>query len=86
MTTTDEHKMSKTAELLQNVFDKDPNAIHALVTNRVPCNQLLVDDPFAIVTEALVVQENCLQIGTMGITSAVLAANGLPLIAYKLSD
>lgn len=33
--------MSKTVDALQAAFLADPNAIHALIVNRVPCNQML---------------------------------------------
>jgi len=31
--------MSKASEILQRAFEADPNAMHALTVNRIPCNQ-----------------------------------------------
>lgn len=38
-----------TAEMLTAAYLKDPAAMHALLTNRVPCNQPLADDDFVVV-------------------------------------
>lgn len=78
--------MSKTVEALQAAFSADPNAIHALILNRVPCNQLLADDPFVVVDQTPVLPSGNWQVGAIGLVNAVLAANGLPLVAAKFSD
>lgn len=78
--------MSKTVEALQLAFIADPNAIHALIVNRVPCNQFLADDPFVVVYQSLMLPAGNWQVGAIGLVNAVLAANGLPLVAYKFSD
>lgn len=78
--------MSISVEVLQRAFDADPNAIHALVVNRVPCNQSLADDPYAVVEAARVLPQTHWQVGALGLVNAVLAANGLPLVAAKFSE
>ena len=79
-------KMSKTVDALQVAFTSDPNAIHALIVNRVPCNRFLADDPFVVVDQPPVLPDGNWQVGAIGLVNAVLAANGLPLVAAKLSD
>ena len=78
--------VSKTISALQTAFISDPNAIHALIANRVPCNQLLADDPFVIVDQPQTLSSGNWQVGALGLVNAVLAANGLPLVAAKFSD
>ena len=78
--------MSKSSEVLQAAFDIDPNAMHALVCNRVPCNQALADDPHEIVHESLVLNGHNFQVGMLGVLNGVLAANDLPKVAAMWSD
>jgi hypothetical protein len=78
--------MSKTVQALQVAFDSDPNAIHTLIVNRVPCNQFLADDPFVHTFQPPVLPRGNWQVGAIGLVNAVLAANGLPLVAVKFSD
>ena len=78
--------MSKTVDALNAAFQADPNAIQALLCNRVPCNSVLADDRFVVVHESLVLPAGNFQVGAMGLVNAVLAANGLPLVAAKYTD
>ena len=73
-------------EVLQAAFLSDPNAIHSLIVNRVPCNRLLADDPFVMVDHPPVLPDGNWQVGALGLVNAVLSANGLPCVAYKMSD
>jgi hypothetical protein len=75
-----------TVEALNAAFAADPNAIHALMVNRVPCNQALADDPFVQVDIPPVLAPGNFQVGAIGLINGVLAANGLPLVAHKWSD
>ena len=77
---------SKAAQVLQAAFEADPCAIHSLLVNRVPCNMALVDDPFVVVDRSPALETECWQVGALGLINAVLAANGLPLIAAEFSD
>jgi len=36
---------NKTVEALNTAFVTDPNAIYSLMSNRVPCNKILAEDP-----------------------------------------
>jgi len=75
-----------TIDALNAAFRADPNAIHALMCNRVPCNQFLADDKFVQVDESPVLPDGHFQVGALGLVNAVLAANGLPLVAAKFWD
>lgn len=75
-----------TVEALNIAFQADPNAIHSLICNRVPCNQFLADDQFVVVDTPPVLPEGNFQVGALGLINAVLAANDLPLVAAKFSD
>ena len=77
--------MSKTIDALQAAFEADSNAIQALIANRVPCNELLANDPFVPVDQSLVLPPGNWQVGAIGLVNAVLAANDLPLVATKFS-
>lgn len=85
---------NKTVACLNAAFAADPNAIHALICNRVPANQALADDPFIIMEPyppivALSDDPQSLQhveyyqVWALGLLNGVLAANGLPLVAIK---
>lgn len=78
--------VSRSLLTLNRAFEADPNAIHALLCNRVPCNQLLADDPCVQVDESPVLPAGNFQVGTLGLINAVLAANGLPLVAARFTD
>ncbi len=75
-----------TVEALNIAFKADPNAIHSLICNRVPCNQFLADDKYVQVEAPPVLADGNFQVGALGLINAVLAANGLPLVAVKFSD
>ena len=78
--------MNKTVEALNLAYVADPNAIHALICNRVPCNEKLAHDPHVVVDVPPVLPDGNYQVGALGLVNAVLAANGLPLVAVRFSD
>lgn len=43
--------IEKVVAALNAAFAADPGAIRALITNRVPCNMALANDPFVVVEE-----------------------------------
>lgn len=77
--------VSKTVELLNEAFAKDPNAIHALIANRYPCNRALADDPHIPVDTIPVVNWEYFQVGALGLINGILAANGMKQVAAKYS-
>lgn len=78
--------MSVVVDMLNEAFRRDPNAIHALIVNRVPCNQELADDEFVHVDRSPVLLGNHFQVGTLGVVNAVLASLKLPLVASMFSE
>ena len=78
--------MNATVKVLESAFKADPNAIHALMCNRVPCNQALADDPYIPVDAVPVLSDGCYQIGALGLLNGILEVNGLPKVAMKFSE
>jgi len=77
--------MSKASEVLQRAFEADGNALQALISHRVPCNQNLADDPLVQVSLDRILSQPVFLISTIGLVNAVLQASGLPRIAAKWS-
>jgi hypothetical protein len=66
---------------LQEAFDADPSAMHALVCNRVPTTQAMVDHPHMIVEPNPVLDDQPPTIGLLGVLNGVLDAAGLHKVA-----
>jgi hypothetical protein len=75
-------------DALNAAFAADPNAIHALLCNRVPCNTELADDPHVVceTTPPLGDAKETYHVGALGLINAALTASGLPRVAAKYSD
>lgn len=73
-------------ECLNKAFEADPNAINALMINRVPCNLEFAHHPLIPVDESRVLNPGLFQVGALGLVNGVLAAHGLPLVAAKWDD
>lgn len=73
------------SETMNRAFTSDPDAIHALMVNRVPCNQKLADDPTVVVDKSMV-NPNGWSVGVVGLINGILGDLGLPLLASKWSD
>jgi hypothetical protein len=69
---------------LNEAFKRDPAAMHALLCNRVPCNDQLVDDPHIIVEKNPVTDGYT--VGAMGLINGILTSLGLSVVAAKFSD
>lgn len=70
-------------DCLQTAFDADPQAMHALVCNRVPTTQGMVDHPHVICEPNPVLDDNPPTVGMLGVLNGVLEAAGLHKIASK---
>lgn len=70
---------------LNDAFQRDPAAIHALVCNRVPCNDALMQHPTVVVQGSRVGVPGY-SIGALGLVNGVLTAAGLPRVAAKFTD
>lgn len=73
--------MNKSVDILNAAFLADPNAIRALIINRVPCNKAIADDPFVVVHEDRNLIGEHFNVGALGLINAVLKAHNLPLVA-----
>ncbi len=79
-------EVNKTVDCLNEAFRRDPGAIHALISNRVPCNQDLAADPYVVVGSNLVIPgKQCLEVDVLGLLNGVLVANGLKEVTLKWS-
>ena len=78
--------VSKMVDALNSAFEADPAAIHALISNRIPCNPGLLDHPHvAVMRVDTLPGKNC-AIGVMGLLSGCLNAAGLPNIVSRWSE
>lgn len=57
----------KILEVLNSAVKADKNAIHALLCNRVPCNEQLADHPTIVVLES----PGGFQVGLLGIINGI---------------
>jgi hypothetical protein len=76
-------------EYMQSVFAADPAAAHALVCNRVPTNEAMIDHPFAVCESAPIGHDETNappMLGMLGVVNGLLASLGVPsdgLVAAK---
>jgi hypothetical protein len=78
--------MNKTVEILNRAFASDPNAMHVLMCNYVPCNEKLADDEHIIVINPPALDWGNFRVGFLGLLNGILAANGLPKVAMMWSE
>lgn len=78
--------MNKSVELMNRLFRTDPNAVHALLINRVPCNEEFSNDPDVPVDNVRVFSDPMYQVGALGLINGILSANGQPMIAVMWSE
>lgn len=72
---------SATTQMLNKAFELDPAAIYALITNRVPCKEVLSDEAYVVAEEVPCLASGYYQVGALGLINAVMTANNLPLVA-----
>ena len=77
---------AKAIEALNQAYRADPNAIHSLMCNSVPCNQDLADDPNIIVSDNPIDTTNNFRVSALGLINGIFKANGLPFIAMKWAE
>lgn len=71
-------------DTLNAAFANDPGAIHALIINRVPCNQALADHPTVQVDSSPVGTGT--SVGALGLINAVTETLTGERIAIKFDD
>lgn len=72
-------QMESVIECMNSAFNADPEAIHALLVNYVPCNADLADHQYIQVGTNLVLERG-FQVGALGLINGVLQSAGLPLV------
>lgn len=76
----------KVLECLNEAFKNDPDAVHALICNRVPCNQKLADHPTVQVGQNPCIENGTWTVGMLGFINGILGAIEIPLVAAKWED
>lgn len=77
---------NKTVDCLNKAFKADPDAIHALMVNRVPCNTDLANDEHVFVSVNKILSDKSYTVGVLGLINGILSANDLPLVAMVIDD
>ena len=86
---TDEQKQECYAEvlgMLNSAFNADPLAMHCLTSNRVPCNEALMNHPQAVVLHENAVSPSAGSISALGLLNGAMLALGLPLVAGQWKE
>lgn len=77
-------------DVLNRAFAADPNAIHALVCNRVPCNDDLAEDPTIVAEYPRPIndtQPTLFQVGALGLINGIIGEiTGGLTVACQFSD
>lgn len=69
--------------VLNKAFAVDPAAMHAMLCNRIPCNQAMADDPTIVVMPSVV---GGYTLGLMGIVNGMLGELAQPLASACYAD
>lgn len=70
---------------LNSTFRDDPNAIQALINNKIPCRVSLADNPY-IICEDLYKDYSGFRVGPLGIINGVLKSLGLELVCAEYGE
>lgn len=68
--------MNKALEIFNRIFEIDPNAIHALICNMVPCNETLANDPIIRVKQNRVISDDAFCIDLLSVINSILLESG----------
>jgi hypothetical protein len=71
---------------LNRAFQDDPSAIHALLCNRVPCNDQLVDHPTVQVESNELLGKTSYTVGALGVLNGVIEALTGERVASKWNE
>lgn len=78
--------LNKIISVLKSAYEADPAAIHALICNRVPCNNLLADHPTIVVDINRITEPESYSVGLMGIINGICEEVAGGRIAAQFSD
>jgi len=70
---------------LNSAYEKDPQAILALMNNRVPANRL-VTHPYVVVHAEKEIGDDLYSVGPLGVINGMFTAMGLPRIAMEYDN
>lgn len=73
-------------QVLNEAYAADPAAIHALICNRVPCNQALADHPTIQVEVNRVAAGESYAVGMLGVINGLVEATTGERVAVMWSD
>jgi hypothetical protein len=77
----------KALQMMNRAFEEDPNAVHTLICNRVPCNMKLADDETIIVEQCQVLPDIHAQVGLLGFINGLLCECGCDeVLAAKFKE
>lgn len=71
---------------MKSAYEADPAAIHALICNRVPCNNLLADHPTIVVDINKITEPESYSVGLMGIINGICEEVAGGRIAAQFSE
>ncbi len=72
--------------VLNSAYEADPAAMHALICNRVPCNQTLADHPTIPVDVNLVATGESHTVGMLGVINGICEEVTGKRVAVMFSD
>jgi len=81
-----EKLIEKYITVLNEAYDADPAAIHALLLNRIPCNEKLANHPTIQVTEETVPKQTYYSVGVLGLLNGLIASATGTCVAAKFSE
>lgn len=73
-------------DTLNEAYAADPAAIHALLCNRVPCNQELADHPTIVVEENTVAEGSSYTVGMLGVINGLAQVLTGQSVASRWAD
>jgi hypothetical protein len=76
----------KLVQALNAAFVLDPNAMHALITNRFPCNFGFAEKSFLFCDKSIVLEGEHWRTGAWGLLCGALSAMGLPAVEARWSE
>jgi hypothetical protein len=68
-------KTKQIVDLLNKLFEMDPMAIEALVTNKVPCNRKIANHK-TVTVSTRIGKRDCYMVGMLGVLQGIVGLDG----------
>jgi len=81
---TEKTQVELIVDMLNTAWANNPEAIHSLICNSIPCNDKLVDDPHIVVSKNNIA--GGYTVSALGLLNGVLSAASIEQIAIHWSD